>query len=162
MSMAGGAIVLRDEFGREHRVHRGTDGTVTVGDRTMTASAGADGSVTVRSARNQRAWAVESAGTRWVFLDGRVFTFETARDGRRKSAAQHGSLMSPMPATVRKVLVAAGDTVAAGDVLLLLEAMKMELPIRATSAGRVAAITCAEGDLVQPGDSLIEIEAAEV
>jgi biotin carboxyl carrier protein len=156
--MAGEVIVLRDEAGREHRVQRGPDGTITIGGQSWTAAEAGDGSLTLAGARTRRAWAVESGGTRWVFLDGQVFTFETARSGRRKAASQHGLLMSPMPATVRKVLVAAGDTVATGDVLLLLEAMKMELPIRATSNGRVAAVTCAEGDLVQPGVSLIDID----
>jgi 3-methylcrotonyl-CoA carboxylase alpha subunit len=43
-------------------------------------------------------------------------------------------------------------------VLIVLEAMKMELPIRATSDGRVTAIHCREGDLVQPGVTLIEVD----
>jgi 3-methylcrotonyl-CoA carboxylase alpha subunit len=63
-----------------------------------------------------------------------------------------------MPATVRRLLVAPGDRVKAGDSLLILEAMKMELPVRAPAAGTVRAILCREGDLVQPGVALVTIE----
>ena len=50
-----------------------------------------------------------------------------------------------MPATVRTVLVKVGDEVAEGETLVVLEAMKMELPLRAPKAGRVAEIRCAPG-----------------
>jgi 3-methylcrotonyl-CoA carboxylase alpha subunit len=63
-----------------------------------------------------------------------------------------------MPATVVRILVAPGARVARGDTLILLEAMKMELPIRAPRSGRVTALHCAKGDLVQPGVNLLEIE----
>jgi biotin carboxyl carrier protein len=63
-----------------------------------------------------------------------------------------------MPATVLKVLVAPGSPVKKGDTVIVLEAMKMELPIRAPRSGRVTALHCAKGDLVQPGVNLLEIE----
>ena len=55
------------------------------------------------------------------------------------------------------VPVAVGQQVRAGDLLLTLEAMKMELPIRAPRDGIVTAIRCAPGELVQPGPPLVEI-----
>ena len=64
----------------------------------------------------------------------------------------------PMPATVVRIAVKPGDAVRAGDVLIALEAMKMELPIRAPRDGIVAAVHCQEGELVQPGVSLVEIK----
>jgi biotin carboxyl carrier protein len=63
-----------------------------------------------------------------------------------------------MPATVVKVLVEPGRTIAAGEVVLVLEAMKMELPIRSPRDGVVAAVRCTQGELVQPGVALVELE----
>jgi biotin carboxyl carrier protein len=101
--------------------------------------------------------------TAWVFIDGDVFVIEledAQRDrARRRDRSSQGALAAPMPATVSKVLVAVGQEVAAGDTLLLLEAMKMELPIKAPHAGRIAALQCQVGELVQPGVPLIEIAA---
>jgi 3-methylcrotonyl-CoA carboxylase alpha subunit len=63
-----------------------------------------------------------------------------------------------MPATVVAVLVEPGARVQKGDTLLMLEAMKMELPIRAARDGVVRAIRCKPGELVQPGVDLVELE----
>ena len=76
---------------------------------------------------------------------------------RNRPASHPGTLMAPMPATVVRIQTEIGKQVARGDTLLILEAMKMELPVRATSDGTVRAINCAEGDLVQPGVALIEM-----
>jgi biotin carboxyl carrier protein len=62
-----------------------------------------------------------------------------------------------MPATVLKVLVAPGAAVAKGDTLVVLEAMKMELPIRAAGDGVVGEVFCREGELVQAGAPLVEL-----
>ena len=64
-----------------------------------------------------------------------------------------------MPATVTAVLVRAGRRVAAGEPLVRLEAMKMEFAVRAPRVGRVAAVDCREGDLVQPGRPLVTLES---
>jgi acetyl-CoA carboxylase biotin carboxylase subunit len=80
-----------------------------------------------------------------------------ARPAARPRSGQHESLMAPMPATVVRIQTDIGKQVTRGDTLLILEAMKMELPVRATSDGIVRAINCAEGDLVQPGVALIEM-----
>jgi biotin carboxyl carrier protein len=166
--MADETLVLRDDSGREHRVQRGTGGVVTIGDTSLTVRTAPDGSLHViystnsTNSSNALAWAITVDETRWVFVDGEIFTFEIERPSsrRRRSAAHHGSLMSPMPATVRKVLVGAGDTVRKNDVLIVLEAMKMELPVKATADGRVGKVCCREGDLVQPGVPLIELDEA--
>ena len=106
-----------------------------------------------------RAYTAVEGDKRWVFLDGEVFEFEVVRPGRKRSGGQHGSLSAPMPATVVRVNVAVGATVKRGDTLLVLEAMKMELPVRATTDGQVSAVNCRVGELVQPGAPLVEIDA---
>jgi acetyl/propionyl-CoA carboxylase alpha subunit len=85
-------------------------------------------------------------------------TAPTADAPRRRSArgsAGHG-LVAPMPATVIKILVTPGQSVKKGDTLVVLEAMKMELPIRAPADAMVAAVCCREGDLVQADVALVE------
>src|SRR5262245_8432120 len=84
------------------------------------------------------------AHDRWVFWNGRVFRgdFRTAAAARRgaHAGAAVRTLSAPMPATIVTVHVKAGDTVAKGQVLMLLEAMKMELPIRAPANAVVAVV----------------------
>jgi 3-methylcrotonyl-CoA carboxylase alpha subunit len=62
-----------------------------------------------------------------------------------------------MPATVVKVLVTPGQEVRGGDTLIKLEAMKMELPVRAPHDGVVKAVRCREGELVQAGVRLLDL-----
>ena len=59
--------------------------------------------------------------------------------------------------TVWKVLVAPGDTVVDGDVLLVLESMKMEIPIEAEADGVVTEVHVAEGEPVSDGDPLVTL-----
>ncbi len=63
-----------------------------------------------------------------------------------------------MPATVWKVRVSVGEEVAAGDELVILESMKMEIPATAPTAGSVKIIHVREGQLVAEGDPLVELE----
>jgi 3-methylcrotonyl-CoA carboxylase alpha subunit len=105
--------------------------------------------------RVARLYAVAAGATAWVFHDGVVYEIEDA--AARPRGAAHGSLTAPMPATVVHVKVRIGDAVDRGDILIVLEAMKMELPVRAPADGRVTAIHCRPGELVQPDRSLIEI-----
>ena len=106
----------------------------------------------------RRAYAVADGDTRWVFLNGEVYEFEVAREGRRREAAHQGSLSAPMPATVVRINTPPGTAVKRGDILMVLEAMKMELPVRANADGTVAVVNCRVGELVQAGVSLVEIK----
>ena len=63
-----------------------------------------------------------------------------------------------MVANVWKVVVAQGDHVADGDTLVILESMKMEIPVLAESDGVVLALHVSEGDVVQEGDVLAVLE----
>jgi biotin carboxyl carrier protein len=62
-----------------------------------------------------------------------------------------------MVANVWKVVVAQGDTVADGDTLVILESMKMEIPVLAEEAGTVTELRVGEGDVVQEGDVIAVI-----
>lgn len=156
------ATTLQIPFGDERRtvtVH--ADGRIVVDDASFTIDAVAPGVYRVSNGTGRRTVAVAGpADARWVSVDGQVFVLdvsgEPASRTRARGAAQ-GSLTAPMPATVVKLLVAAGDTVAEGDTLMVLEAMKMELPIRAPRDGRIGAVHCRVGELVQPGVPLLEL-----
>lgn len=62
-----------------------------------------------------------------------------------------------MVANVIEVHVAQGDVVAPGDTIVLLESMKMEIPVIAETAGTVSRLAVAVGDVVQEGDLIIEL-----
>ena len=66
---------------------------------------------------------------------------------------------APVTGSVWKVECAVGDAVEEGDVLVILESMKMEIPVEAEVAGRVSELLCAEGDAVTDGQPLLVIEA---
>lgn len=119
---------------------------------------GAAGELVVHDGdRVTRVYAVAAGAITWVFHDGVTYEIVEDAPARARGAAAHESLMAPMPATVVHVKVAPGDIVTRGDILIVLEAMKMELPVRAPADGRVTAVHCEPGQLVQPDTSLIEI-----
>ncbi|KAF0960919.1 MULTISPECIES: biotin/lipoyl-binding carrier protein [Rhodococcus] len=70
------------------------------------------------------------------------------------------TIQSDMGANVWKILVAPGDRVEEESTLMILEAMKMEIPILAEDAGTVVAVHVAEGDSVASGQPLVEFETA--
>ncbi|MFN7928285.1 MAG: biotin/lipoyl-containing protein [Blastocatellia bacterium] len=74
-----------------------------------------------------------------------------------QSAAEQGSMTSPMPGLVAKILVTVGQAVKAGEPLLILEAMKMEQTMRAAVDGIVETIRVTEGEVVGPGAMLITL-----
>jgi 3-methylcrotonyl-CoA carboxylase alpha subunit len=76
-----------------------------------------------------------------------------------QTAADAGSANSPMPGVVLKVLVEAGQAVTRGEALLILEAMKMEHTLRAAVDGLVEAILVKPGEVVAPGQVLINVKA---
>ena len=98
-------------------------------------------------------------GSTWAFWNGEVF-HDGAQAGRVEPDRPPGvrTLASPMPATIIKVIGVPGAAFKRGDTLIVVEAMKMELPIAAEHDGVVKAVLCHEGDLVQPGQALIELE----
>lgn len=67
-------------------------------------------------------------------------------------------IRAEMVANVWKIVVSEGDTVEDGDTLVILESMKMEIPVVAETSGRVASLVVNEGDVVQEGDVIAVIE----
>jgi acetyl/propionyl-CoA carboxylase alpha subunit len=153
-------ILLFRSGDREYRASRDEAGNVSInGETGIPARAVGPGEVRVGPGPGRRAWVAGTGETRWVFLDGEVFELEVQREGgRRASADARGALSAPMPATVIRVNAAPGDHVRKGDSLIILEAMKMELPVRAPADGLVTAVHCNAGDLVKAGAPLIELE----
>ena len=114
---------------------------------------------------DERGEIVYVAGTsadRWAFWNG--YVFHLAASDREPAHRPRGeatgvqSVTAPMPATVVKVLVAPGSAVTRGETLVVLEAMKMELPVRSTVEGRVTAVHCAAHERVQAGQTLVEVD----
>jgi acetyl/propionyl-CoA carboxylase alpha subunit len=98
----------------------------------------------------------------FVWCAGEVFEIrrESSRASRamRAAAGDHGTgLLAPMPGRIRKTPVQRGERVSKGDVVLVLEAMKMEHAIRAPRDGVVTRLDHREGDLVDAGAVLAEI-----
>ncbi len=99
----------------------------------------------------------------WVGIDGQTFHVDLFADIEAgvASSATDGTLRAPLPGTVIAVHGAAGDAVAGGDPLVVMEAMKMEHTLRAPFPGVVATLAVAAGDQVALGDVLAVVEAAD-
>ena len=72
--------------------------------------------------------------------------------------ATTADILAEMVANVMTVAVSPGDSVAAGDTVVLLESMKMEIPVLSEHRGRVTAVKVSPGDVVQEGDVLISLD----
>jgi biotin carboxyl carrier protein len=92
----------------------------------------------------------------WIGWPGRAAFFGP----ERKSAAggvQHDEIRAPMTGKIVKVRVKVGDAVKAGDVLVVMEAMKMEYRLTAPHDGKVESVGCKEGELVDLGRTLVTL-----
>lgn len=98
---------------------------------------------------------------RQLWANGRTIRYERLEKRGGGPAAVQGSLSATIPAVVSAVLVQVGDVVQAGEKLILLESMKMIIPIAAPHAGTVQEIRCAIGDSVQPAVPLIVLAPLE-
>ena len=111
-----------------------------------------------------RSYAVEVLGPGEVSVNGRVFHVDIfdPRElrGRRSAASSIGpqAIAAPMPGRVIRVLVEIGQEVAAGEGLIVVEAMKMQNEMKAPRAGRIAAVKTVAGATVSAGDVLLVIE----
>lgn len=82
----------------------------------------------------------------------------TGGGSKRGRATREGHVTTSMPGNIVDVLVAEGDSVSAGDPVMIIEAMKMETEVKAPVGGQVSAVHISKGDRVTPGEILVEIE----
>jgi len=144
----------------EVRVHAGR---VTAGGRDWAAGAvrrGEDGATRVSLDGIQRRYAV-AVDEEAIFIarDGHHLELRTASAARAGDSGLVNGLEAPMPGTVLLVQVADGDPVREGDVVVVLESMKMELSIAAPHDGVVDGVAVAPGDRVALGQPLLVVQA---
>jgi 3-methylcrotonyl-CoA carboxylase alpha subunit len=96
----------------------------------------------------------------WMRGEHYDFTLDDPRAIEFSASASRGGLSTPLPGVVANVAVTTGQAVSAGDVLMVIEAMKMEHTITAPYAGTVQVIHFARGDRVPEGSELLELTAA--
>lgn len=165
------------------RNNRFAPSRVSYGDRVVAYVGAAEDAIDVYEADADpaRVRAVAHEGANWVWEDaaGQRWKARVVRDGQRWYVHQggvsvtldetprfqepgqevvEGGCVAPMPGKVVKILVSEGDAVEAGQRLVLLEAMKMELPVTAPDAGLVASILASEGEQVEVDAVLLVIE----
>lgn len=105
---------------------------------------------------------IDEAGTRWIHVDGETLAVRIDAVRPRPPAATRPEwLEAPMPGAVTQVAVGEGDLVAAGQPIVIVEAMKMEHVIRAPHAGRVLALRVRAGDQIEAGAVVAELTPEE-
>ena len=104
--------------------------------------------------------AVRDGGEAWVKWRGETYVFDTSVRERSIDALAGTEITAPMPGVVLAVHARPGQRVRRGDLVCVVEAMKMELRVEAPGDGMVTKVLCAEGDQVRRGQRLAEFEAA--
>jgi 3-methylcrotonyl-CoA carboxylase alpha subunit len=95
---------------------------------------------------------------KFVFVDGEVFKVKPVQlTGMKKEKSKEGNLSSPISGRVVSVKIKNGDSVKKGDILMVIEAMKMEYLIRAPYDGKIKKIYFKEKDLIEIGQQTIEL-----
>jgi len=130
------------------------------GDRHLDADVTRDGSwFTVGSGGKKTRCAV-ARGRRgvWVSCEGRTYLLEDDHPEEAKGSASTDELRAPMTGRVVQVAALKGASVREGDLLVTIEAMKMEFRLVAPEDGVVADVRCAAGERVELGDLLVQLE----
>jgi biotin carboxyl carrier protein len=115
--------------------------------------------------RTVKGYAVLRGGVLWTHAEGETWTTDVGGKRRGSSSSRAGSgsvnpgeITAPMPGKIIKISAPQGSQVAAGDVVIVMEAMKMEYTLKAGAAGRVSEIRTAAGEQVALGAVLAKIE----
>ncbi len=106
--------------------------------------------------RKHKAVATKVGDVWWVHINGHTMQFEVIEPGA-SSADDEGGLNAPMPGKILEVHVREGQNVKSGDLLMVMEAMKMEHKIVASNDGIVESIHFNEGDQVPQGAELLSL-----
>ncbi len=105
---------------------------------------------------------VRRGDTTYVSIDGSVFEVEKFSVSRnRAGVAGSGEGRAPMPGQIVEVLCGVGDTVTEGQTLIVLEAMKMQQPVKADFDGVVSELNVLAGDQVSDGQVLVKVVKAD-
>lgn len=155
--LADGRVrIARGERVREVRLETG--GAVLDGERVAVRSAegGPAGLLLEVEGEPHRIRAARQGDRAFVWCDGEVFEFSRARPADR-GGSERADLRAPMPGRIRQTLVSEGEAVRRGQVLLILEAMKMEHAIRSPRDATVRRLPHRDGDLVETGTPLVEL-----
>ena len=154
-----GPVDVRYRWTRAGIRFTGPDGAETG----LAVAAAAPDRVTLEAAGVRRSFAITRAGQDlWVGSPlGSVRLVLAERLPAPERAAESGSLIAPMPGSVSRVAAAPGDRVAAGQLVLILEAMKMEHQITAPAAGVLAELRVGQGSQVNSGDVLAIVTAED-
>lgn len=104
----------------------------------------------------------EGEENKFVFIDGNIFKVKRIElTGQKKSSKKESGLNSPISGTVVNVKIKAGDAVQNNDVLMVIEAMKMEYLIRAPFKGTIKKVNFKEKDQIEIGETTVDIEEKE-
>lgn len=100
-----------------------------------------------------------------LWMLGRVLLLERVEEAggraRGPGAPTSGEVLAPMPGTILQIRVQPGDAVEVGTPLVIMESMKMEMTLASTVTGRVEAVGCKVGELVDMGTVLVRVHKAE-
>jgi len=112
--------------------------------------------------RRYKGFVASQGAETWYHVDGR--TWKETTSTRRRSSGKASALedprvvKAPMPGKIVKLMKAVGAEVGAGEVVVVMEAMKMEYTLKSVAEGRVAEILCAVGEQVSLGAELVRLE----
>ena len=127
--------------------------------QTASAQANASGEYTVKV--NGKNYAVKLEGDKKATVNGKAYDIDVKAGieakGSSASAGEGEEIKAGLPGNVLRIEVSEGDSVSEGDVLLVVEAMKMETEIKAPKAGTVNSILVSQGDKVVTGQGLVVI-----
>jgi acetyl/propionyl-CoA carboxylase alpha subunit len=155
--------LLHGDEARELQVRPGKEGLDVVVEghslRLDVRALGPGSFLLARDSRRETFHCVKDGDSVFLFWRGRAYELRLEQEGARPAHRQQaGGLETPMPGKLIKVSVAVGQQVKKGEELLVVEAMKMENPIRAPHDGRVTRLEARVGERVAPGQVLVEIE----